>query len=118
MWVTACRPPARCTRGPSPRSWRPDVAPPMYSTDRVEVEAPPSLVFGLARDVQRWPALLPHYLRVRVLARHADESLTAELVAVRPIAPVVGLGLPVLWRSRAWDDADALQLRFVHLGGA
>jgi len=90
----------------------------MHSTVTVEVEAPPSLVFDLARDVQRWPALLPHYLRVRVLTRHADESLTAEMVAVRPIAPVVGLGLPVLWRSRVWVDADALQLRFVHLGGA
>src|SRR5436190_4410283 len=100
--ATPCPPPTRLIRGSSPRSWRPDVAPPMHSTVTVEVEAPPSLVFDLARDVQRWPALLPHYLRVRVLTRHADESLTAEMVAVRPIAPVVGLGLPVLWRSRVW----------------
>ena len=90
----------------------------MRSSIEVEVRAPATLVFELARNVERWPALLPHYLRVRVLARHPDDSLTAQFVAVRAIVPVLGLGLPVAWRSRVWPTQDPPQLRFVHLGCA
>jgi len=90
----------------------------MQSTVAVEVRAPASLVFELARDVERWPALLPHYVRATVLARHADGSLTARMIAVRAIAPGIGLGLPVAWRSRVWAREDPPGLRFVHLGGA
>ena len=90
----------------------------MRSSIEVEVRAPATLVFELARDVERWPALLPHYLRVRVLGRHPDDSLTAQFVALRAIVPVLGLGLPVAWRSRVWPTQDPPQLRFVHSGGA
>ena len=84
----------------------------------VEVAAPASLVFRLARDVERWPRLLPHYVRVRPVGRDGDGRLTAEMVARRPLVPVLGLGLPVAWRSRTWSEPDALRLRFVHVGGA
>jgi ribosome-associated toxin RatA of RatAB toxin-antitoxin module len=90
----------------------------MHSSIAVKVEAPAALVFDLARDVERWPALLPHYLRVTARARHPDGSMTAEMVAVRALVPVVGLGLPVAWRSRVWAEEDPLRLRFVHVGGA
>jgi ribosome-associated toxin RatA of RatAB toxin-antitoxin module len=90
----------------------------MRSTVTVDVRAPASLVFALARDVERWPALLPHYLRVMVRARHAGGSITAEMVAVRAVIPRIGLGLPVAWRSRFWAEEDPLQLRFIHVGGA
>jgi hypothetical protein len=39
-------------------------------------------------------------------------------VARRPLVPVLGLGLPVAWRSLTWADATACRLRFVHRGGA
>jgi ribosome-associated toxin RatA of RatAB toxin-antitoxin module len=90
----------------------------MRSTISIDVAAPPSLVFRLARDIERWPRLLPHYVRVRPMARDADGRLTAEMVARRQLVPVLGLGLPVAWRSRTWSEPDALRLRFVHLGGA
>jgi ribosome-associated toxin RatA of RatAB toxin-antitoxin module len=90
----------------------------MRSTIAVEIDAPAMLVFDLARDVERWPALLPHYLRVSVRERHPDGAVTAEMVALRPLLPVVGLGLPVAWRSRAWAEPDGPRLRFVHRGGA
>ena len=90
----------------------------MHSTVAVDVAAPASLVFQLARDVERWPALLPHYLDVRVLERHQDGALTARMVALRPLVRWVGYGLPVAWRARTWSIESELQLRFVHLGGA
>ena len=90
----------------------------MRSTVEVDVAAPPRLVFDLARDVRRWPALLPHYLDVRVLERHADGAITARMVAVRSVVRRLGYGLPVAWRARTWSIEPELQLRFVHRGGA
>jgi ribosome-associated toxin RatA of RatAB toxin-antitoxin module len=90
----------------------------MRSTLAIDMHAPPDLVFRLARDIERWPALLPHYLRVRVVERHADGSLLAQMVATRALVPVVGLGLPVVWRARTWNEPAARRLRFVHQGGA
>ena len=63
----------------------------------IDVAAPPELVFRLARDVERWPRLLPHYVSVTALERFDDGSLLARMVARRPLVPVLGLGLPVAW---------------------
>lgn len=90
----------------------------MRSTLSIDVQAPPEVVFSLARDLERWPALLPHYLRVRALERHADGSLVAEMLAVRAFVPVIGLGLPIVWRARTWNEPATRRLRFVHRGGA
>lgn len=90
----------------------------MRSSIEVDVAAPPGLVFAIARDVERWPALLPHYVAARVEARTGDGVVVARFVARRPLVPVLGLDLPVAWRSRAWAEADPPRLRFVHLGGA
>jgi hypothetical protein len=81
--------------------------------------APPALVFALARDVERWPALLPHYVSaVRLGVAGEDGRLLVRFVARRPILRVLGLGLPVAWRSLTWAEPDDRRLRFVHRGGA
>lgn len=90
----------------------------MRSMVEIDVAAPPRLVFELARDVERWPALLPHYREVRVLERHADGAVTARMIAVRSVMGRIGYGLPVAWRARTWSVEPELQLRFVHRGGA
>ncbi len=89
----------------------------MRSTISVDVAAPPALVFALARDVERWPRLLPHYVRVDVEERVGDVAVIARMVARRPLVPLLGLSLPVAWRSRAWAEPETLRLRFVHRGG-
>jgi ribosome-associated toxin RatA of RatAB toxin-antitoxin module len=88
------------------------------STLAIDIAAPPDLVFRLARDPLRWPALLPHYSRARLVERTTDGPIIAEFVARRPLIGLLGLGLPVAWRSRAWAEPTERRLRFVHRGGA
>ena len=89
----------------------------MYTSISRRMDASPEVVFALARNIERWPELLPHYLRVTVRARAGDRAL-AQMVAVRRIGPVP---VPVTWRAVFWadgsDPAD-LRLRFRHVRGA
>jgi ribosome-associated toxin RatA of RatAB toxin-antitoxin module len=89
----------------------------MRTSIGIDADAPADLVFELARDPLRWPALLPHYRRARPVGRQGG-SVVAEFVAVRPILGALGLGIPVAWRSRTWAEPDTRRLRFRHLGGA
>lgn len=90
----------------------------MGTTIDIEIDAPARLVFDLARDVERWDRLLPHYARSRVVERRPDGSLIVDFVARRPLIEVLGLGLPVVWRSRTWNEPGALRLGFLHVAGA
>ncbi|HVA85886.1 MAG TPA: SRPBCC family protein [Candidatus Saccharimonadales bacterium] len=90
----------------------------MRSTVGLDVAAPAELVFRLARDVERWPELLPHYARARRLRVESGGALVVEFVARRQVLPWIGLAIPVTWRSRTWSDPATLRLRFAHLGGA
>ena len=91
----------------------------MRSSVGIDIAAPADLVFRLAHDVERWPALLPHYVAARRVAPpDTDGRLLVEFVARRPLVPVLGLGLPVAWRSLTWSEPAGRRLRFVHRGGA
>jgi ribosome-associated toxin RatA of RatAB toxin-antitoxin module len=90
----------------------------MHSELAIDIDAPPDLVFALASDVQRWATLLPHYARSRAVSRTSDGEIVAEFVAHRPLIGVLGLGLPVAWRSRTWNEPATRRLRFVHVAGA
>lgn len=90
----------------------------MHTTIGIDIEAPASLVFQLARSVDRWDRILPHYGRSRVAERFADGSLVVDFVARRPLIGVLGIGFPVAWRSRTWNEPESLRLRFVHVAGA
>jgi len=90
----------------------------MRSTLGIDVAASPDLVYRLAHDVTRWEAVLPHYARSRVVTREADGTLVCDFVARRPWVPLLGLGIPVAWRSRTWHEPETRRLRFVHVAGA
>jgi ribosome-associated toxin RatA of RatAB toxin-antitoxin module len=83
----------------------------------IDVAAQPRRVFDLARDIERWPRVLPHYRSVTVRSRDAT-AVVADMRATRRFGP---LAVPVAWRSRFWSDdteASDLRLRFVHVAGA
>jgi aromatase len=84
----------------------------------IDIEAPAQLVFDLAHRVDRWDRLLPHYARSRVVDRRPDGSLIVDFIARRPLIGLLGLGLPVTWRSRTWNQPADRRLRFVHVAGA
>jgi ribosome-associated toxin RatA of RatAB toxin-antitoxin module len=90
----------------------------MHSTIGIDIAAPPELVYRLARDVTRWARILPHYARSQVVRREPDGVLVCDFVARRPFVPVLGMGLPVTWRSRTWHEPATRRLRFVHVAGA
>ena len=91
----------------------------MRSTIGVDVAAPAELVFRLARDVERWPDLLPHYVRADAVAPpDAAGRRLVRFVARRAFVPVMGLAVPIAWRSLTWSEPDTRRLRFVHRGGA
>lgn len=94
----------------------------MISTIAIDVAAPPGLVFALAMDVERWERLLPHYARSRAVQRRADGPLVVDFVARRPLPGVLGgmlgLGLPVTWRARTWNEPSTRRIRFAHVAGA
>jgi ribosome-associated toxin RatA of RatAB toxin-antitoxin module len=90
----------------------------MHSAIAIDIDAPAALVFALARDVERWATLLPHYVRSRFEDTDGGGRPIVEFVARRPLIPVLGLGLPVVWWSRTWNEPESLRLRFEHIAGA
>ena len=90
----------------------------MHSVIGIDIDAPPDLVYRLARDVTRWQRLLPHYSRSVVVRTDADGTRVCDFIARRPFVPVLGLGIPVTWRSRTWHDPATRRLFFAHVAGA
>lgn len=90
----------------------------MRSEIGIDIDAPAGRVFALARDCERWSTLLPHYVRSRRVDTEGPGSLIIDFVARRPLVPVLGIDLPVVWRSRTWNEPETLRLRFQHVAGA
>jgi ribosome-associated toxin RatA of RatAB toxin-antitoxin module len=90
----------------------------VHSRVAIDIEAPAALVFALARDVERWSALLPHYVRSQAVDHDAWGRPFVRFIARRPLIAALGLGLPVVWTARTWNEPDARRLRFEHVAGA
>jgi hypothetical protein len=85
----------------------------MQTVDRTRIRAPVDRVLAAAVDVERWPALLPHYRWVRKLERRGDGGLV-EMAAWRPFGP---LNYPTWWVSEMWVDRALPAVRYRHVRG-
>lgn len=85
----------------------------MRTVDEIVVRATTDRVFAAARDVERWPVILPHYRRVRFLERR-DGGGRVEMAAVRPFGP---LHWPTWWTSDMASDAARHEVRYRHVRG-
>jgi ribosome-associated toxin RatA of RatAB toxin-antitoxin module len=81
----------------------------MYCANTIRVAASPERVFALAADVERWPALLPHYRWVRVLGR--DGARTWLDMAARRGR------IPVRWQAVQEVFPAAHLVTYRHIGG-
>jgi hypothetical protein len=90
----------------------------MTTIDAAHVAAPLPVIFELARDVERWPELLPHYRFVRFTTRDGRDGGIVEMSANRPFGP---LGWPTFWRSEMETiplaGSESPAIRFRHIGG-
>jgi hypothetical protein len=89
----------------------------MRTVDEGFVRAPLALVFRIVREVENWPAHLPHYRFVRFRERASDGGGIVEMAANRPF----GLfNWPTWWLSemQVVDAGGASPaVRFRHIGG-
>lgn len=89
----------------------------MRTVDEGVVRAPAQRMFDVAADVERWPALLPHYRYVRFRERTGGMAIV-EMSANRPFGP---LGWPTWWVSlmeiQHVADAPMPAIRFRHIEG-
>jgi len=90
----------------------------MTTVDERLVRAPLARIFALAADVERWPALLPHYRYVRYLERRTDGGGIVDMGAFRPFGL---LRWPTWWRSSMRvhppGGLAAPAVRFTHIAG-
>lgn len=78
------------------------------------VRAPVARIFEIAREVEHWPAYLPHYRFVRFRHRTPDGGGMVEMAANRPF----GLfNWPTWWLSEMAVNHDVPWVRFKHVGG-
>jgi ribosome-associated toxin RatA of RatAB toxin-antitoxin module len=85
----------------------------MRTVDLRVVAAPIAPVFAAASDVERWPAILPHYRYVRFVERRADGGVV-EMSANRPFGLV---DWPTWWTSEMWVDPSRHEVRYRHVRG-
>lgn len=76
---------------------------------RIGMRAPASRIFVLAADVERWPALLPHYRYVRRLPAPDGERRFAMGARRGP--------LPVRWEAVQRPLPDRGVIEFTHTAG-
>lgn len=68
----------------------------MRTVDERLVQSPLASIFDLARDVERWPELLPHYRYVRFEERDGHGGGLVGMSANRPFGTIAW---PTWWRS-------------------
>lgn len=94
---------------------------PMETVDELDVRAPVQSIFQLARDVENWPVLLPHYRYVKFRESDGRAGGIVEMSANRPfgipLMPGAPINWPTWWLSEMQVDEAKPAIRFRHIGG-
>jgi ribosome-associated toxin RatA of RatAB toxin-antitoxin module len=75
----------------------------------IVIAAPAERIYRLAAATERWPAFLPHYRSVRVLAER-EGTRTVEMAARRD-------WIPLRWVAEQRNDPERPSIRFSHVRG-
>lgn len=82
--------------------------------DTLWTPASPERVFRHAADVERWPAILPHYRSVRFRRSGGEGHRVVEMAADRPFGL---LNWPTWWVSEMWVTPPRREVRYRHIEG-
>jgi hypothetical protein len=85
----------------------------MRTVDQALIHGTLADVWTRASDVERWPAILPHYRWVRLLERRPGGGIV-EMSANRPFGP---LDWPTWWVSEMWLEPARHVVRYRHIRG-
>jgi uncharacterized membrane protein len=83
----------------------------MQTENSIQIDAPLERIVELAGDVERWPAILPHYRWVKLLDGGGDRKVV-EMAARRDRFPVKWRAIQTIER----DDGVPV-IRYRHIGG-
>ncbi|MDQ6737336.1 MAG: SRPBCC family protein [Gemmatimonadota bacterium] len=86
----------------------------MSVLDEVVVRSSVDRIFEIARDVEKWPAHLPHYRFVRFNSKCSDGGGVVEMSANRQFG---SLDWPTWWRSDMQVSDSEPVVRFRHVAG-
>lgn len=94
----------------------------MTTVDERLVRAPLAQIFALAAEVERWPAVLPHYRFVRFVEKRRDGGGLVDMSANRPFGGGAGIvQWPTWWQSRMQvhvpGSGGPPSIRFTHVAG-
>ncbi len=79
----------------------------MHTGNSIIMHAPKEAIFETAANLERWPAILPHYRYIHYLERSPTRNLVV-MAATRS-------GIPISWTSEQVIDRDKMEVRFHHL---
>jgi ribosome-associated toxin RatA of RatAB toxin-antitoxin module len=95
----------------------------METLDERLVRAPVATIFELARQVEHWPAYLPHYRYVKFRSRRSDGGGLVAMSAYRPFPLAnawnwpIRINWPTWWLSEMSVDPGKPSIRFRHVRG-
>ncbi len=79
----------------------------MHTATDIVIRAPLERIFETAADLERWPAILPHYRYIHYYERGPARNIV-KMAATRS-------GIPIAWTSEQIIDRDRMEVRFKHL---
>jgi ribosome-associated toxin RatA of RatAB toxin-antitoxin module len=79
----------------------------MHKANSIIINAPKSVIFETAANLELWPKILPHYRYIRYLERRPERNLVV-MAALRS-------GIPISWTSEQVIDRAKTEIRFHHL---
>lgn len=86
----------------------------MRTHNEIVARAPLEPCLEAARDVERWPEILPHYRDVHFVRKDGPGRGRVSMSAFRHFGP---LPYPVWWESEMATDREAAEVRYHHVDG-
>ncbi len=90
----------------------------MFTETTITMYGDRDAIFRLGSEIERWPAILPHYRAVTLYEYATMEDRTVRKTATMQASRFLPVGtIPVAWKTILEIDDRTQTLHFVHIGG-